>query len=135
MCCVPLTIAAHYDESRDSFIYVSVASLAASFLWAAICSIISRYFDETRLGRTALWLQIMSIAIHPSAWGLLFVDVLKPDDQYIGPLAIPCIVAFGFVVFVIKRFRSIFAALVGNVLAFVADFGVFMGMMLGMSEW
>jgi len=135
MCCGPLTLAAHGDESHDSFLYIFVASVAASFLWAAICSIISCYFEETRLERTALWLQILSIAIHPVAWGLLFVGVLRPDDQSIGPLAIPCVVAFGYVVVVIRKLRSILAALVGNVLAFSADFGVFMGMMLGISEW
>ena len=135
MCCGPLAVAARGDESRDSFLYISVASVAASFLWATICSRFSSYFEETRLGRTALWLQILSISIHPAAWGLLSVGALQPDDQSIGPLAIPCVVAFGFVVVVIRKLRSILAALVGNVLAFIADFGVFMGMMLGISEW
>lgn len=135
MGCVPLALVAQADESGDIFVYVTVAIVAASSWWAAICSGLARYFNDTRLERTLLWLQIVSIAIHPAAWGLLFIGVLRPDDRYIGPLAIPCVAIIIFVIVGTRRLRSVFAALMGNVLALIADVAVFMGIMFGMSKW
>ena len=135
MCCSPLAVFAYADQSRESLVYVTVAAVAASFVWSATCCFIPRYFDDTRLGKTALWLQIMSITMHPAGWGLLFLGILRADDQYIVPFVMPCVAALVFVIIGTRNLRSILAAVVGNLLELTADFAVFVGGLLGMSDW